>query len=916
MAAVTVAVVLLAWVWLPRLWFWAGWRRTARTAVTYRLTPLGERPDRLEDVGWEISGALTELGNRRRRGLVAHRFRDGDGVAAAVTVYGYPDPDRIAKLVGQAVGARTARDPDLELPSAGRVWYGRRYDFQGRDPHAHADPDLAGPAEFITDVLVGTDGPACVSIGLEPTRRWEARELRDWHNTRAGRRDDMEGTGPGRSVRSQWVAFTPDDSIGSQAVSGLPAQLHRWPFVMRARLATSLRSYAATGAALLAGPLIGGGADVAAAFAAIGAAGWLDAAGAPIRTIAAAGVAGSLADVALLAAGAACLLCALVSWRLALPVNRAQHRWRRLHHQHHLVPVERPWMLSPVRLVRWLVARFNPRDVNVRLEGNQSTHAYPYRVRTIGLNAHQAAQLLALPGQADTAGVRTEAAAVDAPAEVVAAGRAASPADGSVIADDPQGRPVALPDGDRKSGVFVSGDQGSGKSYAVLRCWREDAAARLSRARRDGRMTMIWFETKGEGADEAERALACAGYRASRYVRLDALADAGPRLELLNRGEPELAAGRLVGAFTYAFETGAVGPRAAEAMRSAFTLALHVTPEVAEAAGLGRRTPNVLWVGILLMGGDPASGVRGQLLDAVTRAAADDLTRRGGRPPTALRGHNATLAELEARGDGALDDLEEASQAARSPSPLFDALRGWLYYERMDKRSFTDLFESPRNKLAAVAQVDPLWTPAAGREDIRLHQLIEWHGAAILNFGSSQWGRLDQQVSNRLAAVTLYLLWEEAKQRCHGWLAGGRSLGLYADELSHLSGTGSGSDVIGEMLDQGRAFGVQLCLATQRFAQLPQRTAEAALSFGTRLYMKTENIDNADRAAVDLTGGRDGAFSARDLRSLPVGVAAMRLTLEGASHAPFTATVRHPFADGEPTGRADAAAADAAAADA
>ena len=889
MTAAVIAAVFLALVWVPRLWFWAGWNKSARTARTYRLNPTGERPDTLDDVGWDVSSVLSEIGNRRRQGLVVHRFREGDATSVAITVYGHPDPDRVAQGLADALHARATHDPELDLPTEGRVWYGRRYDYQGRDPNAHGEASVGRAAEFITDVLANADDNACLSVGIEPTRRWESRELRDWHWARSGRRDDTEGVGPGRDVRTHWVAFTDDETAGNQAVVGTPGQLHRWPFVLRGRLVTSLRTWGSTGAAFLAAPLITAKIDgLIAAGAALG----LFVADHPAAELgfSAALVAALTGHGIVLIGGIVALALGVVAWRSPRWPNHAQRVWRRFHRNHHVVPMERPWALSPIRVFRYIIARFNPRDVNKNTEDKVTTHAYPYTVRTIGLNSFQVAQLMSFPGTSDTHSSRTEATNVDAPSDVVTAARNATLATGSIIADDPSGRPIAILDQDRQRGMFACGDQGSGKSYAVLRTWREDARARLTRERRNGQMSLVWFETKGEGANEAEEALARAGYSASQYVRMDALATQGPRLELLDRTDPKRAASRLVGAFTYAFETGSVGPRAAEAMRAAFTIALHMTPSIAADAGLGHRHPNVLWVGILLMGGDPGSGARGPLLDAVQRAADAELEAAGHAPL-----HTDATANInDALASGA-PDAQHAS--SNTTAPLADAVRQWMYYERLDRRQFADLFESPRNKLAAIAQVDPLWTPSDDRPDVRLDQLIEWHGCAILNFGSTlEHGRLDQLVSNRIAAITLYLMWEEVKSSCHGWLAAGRSINLYADELSHISGTGSGSDVIGEMLDQGRAFGVQLCLATQRLGQLPQRTREAALSFGTRLYLRTENIHNAEEAAIDLNGGRDGAFAARDIRGLPVGVAAIRLHLHHASHAPFTAAIRHPLA--------------------
>lgn len=932
-----VAVALLA-VWGPRAWTWWRQEQDRRSASTYLLVPTGGRPDDLDAVGAQVSSLLGAVANRRRSGLVVHRLRDTDAaVRLAVTVYGDPQPERTAHRVAAAVGARIAPF-EGEVPSPGVVWYARRWDHIGRDPNDRELPELSEAAQWLThDALAGADeARVCLSVGIEPVRRWEGRELRRWYQMRAGRSDDTEGVGPGVSCRATVTCWSDDDVLAESVVAGSVAHLHRFPFTVKAKPASSARSWLVSALALVAGPLLASvvavGRVIAARFS-----------GTVVDLAVATGVAApgseGLAEfsfvrwllspaqgqVLFLVAALVCAAAGLVSlWSTAPVPNRAQQRWASLHRDG-LVPLERPWFWSVPRLTRVLGVRWlNPVDTKPTLPGQQRSLGYPLRAATLALNAHQVAQTVAFPDVADTSATSTAAVDVPAPPEVVEQSKAMGHDEATFLGRDARGRRVVLPDVDRKGGVFIAGDPGKGKTVFALQTWRADAAARIHvPRRRDGQMAMLWLETKGEGANEAEQMLRQVGYQPGMYVRMDVTSQVGPRLDLLSTSDAHLTARRLVGAFRYAFEEGDIGERSAAALQAAFWLALLIDRDIADAAGLGNAAPNVMWVASLLLSSNAEAPLKhGLLLACETEAGRRMHAAGGGSIGDAMRERGLKLmreskdgpADLAEFGD-VTTDLAAKTQAMRAQATtgveLADAFFAWRHYDTMfSARQFAEMFEAPRNKIVGIGQAAPtLWQPSPSRPSVTLEQLLVHKGVGIINFGTSDHGGIDQTSASRLAAVTTYMLWEQVKSDCHLWLSAGRSVGVYADELSHISGVGSGDDVISEMFDKGRSFGVQLCLATQRMTQLPRRTVEAALSFGTRVYLAAESIEGVTAAARDLNGGHEGAFTGKDLRSLPRGTAAARLRFNGEGMPPFTLRVPHVHEDPDwdGTGRDDRA---------
>jgi hypothetical protein len=210
---------------------------------------------------------------------------------------------------------------------------------------------------------------------------------------------------------------------------------------------------------------------------------------------------------------------------------------------------------------------------------------------------------------------------------------------------------------------------------------------------------------------------------------------------------------------------------------------------------------------------------------------------------------------------------------------------------RKDKKERAGIFEAPRNKVAQLVKASALWQPATDRAEITLDQLLGWNACAFLNFGPSDHGSYTREEADRLSGITLYLLWDRIKMMCSGWQAQGQSIGIYCDELGAICNSPTAARVMAELREQGRSFGVQLCLGTQQLDQLPPEVQKPVLTLGFKAYFRLENLELAQRACSDLTSDMEGSFIPTDIRTMPELTAAIRTQVNGVVQSPFTVRV-------------------------
>lgn len=400
----------------------------------------------------------------------------------------------------------------------------------------------------------------------------------------------------------------------------------------------------------------------------------------------------------------------------------------------------------------------------------------------------------------------------------------------ALVGVDSEGRQCWLPEKDRHSGVFAVGDPGTGKTTFLLGLLRADALRNSKGADKSG----LWIETKGEGAERAVGVIRAAGVEP---VRLRSDTDTGLRLELIDWANPSRGAHLLTEAIRYAFEFDDIRESSAEILNAVFLAAISAPPEAARQLGYTGK-PNVLRLAYHLLGGDAVAGK-----EKHARKVIEDL---GG---------------------------EAATQFLSYLPPHKSA------------RDSQHLMEPPRNKMQALLPAEGLFTDK-GRPSVELGTLITDHKFTVLDLSpATSYGEYTDKTAKRIAAMSMFIAWDTIKRHCDNWQKHGRSVSLYSDELADIAGLGdSRSEIVQQIADQGRSRGVWPTFASQRPGQIPPRTREAVMSFGSRVFFRVEHYETAEAAATDL----DDVYEISELRSFGVGSCAARLRSGGVAQPAFT----------------------------
>ena len=838
------------------VWWWrrdAAWRSLARRVSHWELVADGSRPEDLAVAGAAMAAALNAT-KSQRAGFVVHRWSAQGVNRVAVTLWGANSPRVIVDAVAAAVGAKPSPIDHVPLPlsRATRLAQAQRRDWVPGGPD-NVVTELGLVPARVAESFARAEGDAFVSVSIEPVRRWEVHRLRRWIDARSGARRSV-GAGEARGVESvlrqrgvsalsrcRVIAGAPGSAAALDLAGGFAHQVPAFDFEVVPELVGDrvLRATLAAGAGVLAGVC------------------WLR---------------GSVFAAAALGASTVALVAVAALGHLG--PNLADRRRRRLLRSAGLIPGSAPHYISARRGLLAIAATL--RDWDKERSGWQHTICHPHRRDLMCLAPPQVAALCALAGPLDVTVAAAETLRRQAPPAVRATV-------GARIGFDPDGWAVRVPDKDRHLGVFAAGDPGSGKSTLLTHLWGSDLVARAYGAeagagpQRDGRMALIWLETKGDGAERAAAMARRVGYADHHFLLLDVTATAGPRLELLDRSDPARTATAFVEAMRYAFKAGAIEESSAGVLTSALRLAL-----AASRSGDDELTrANPILLALTLLGGDGDPGAQAALLDRLRGRVAE---------PTPVTAGAGGVAEAFAR----LDRPGRLGLAGGGEGPLAAALRNFDRYMAMTARERNGLFEPSRNKLGpnTLGAAVRLFTPDPTRRTVTFRDILTHYGVAIINLGGTQENSAHTDLlGQRLASMALYLLWDEIQANCPNWKEEGRSVGVFNDELSDISGRGSGLDVIMAMFDQGRSRGVQLALATQRLGQLPEHTREAVLSMGTKVYLSHENLDMATAAARDITGDAPGSFTYRDIREMPIMEGAARVRVGGEAQPPFTLVI-------------------------
>jgi len=841
------------------LW-WLRSSRAAAAAAHYELTGTGAAPldmDNAHAAGVMLTNTLL----KDKASIAVHRWYTAGVSHTAVSVFGARDPGAIVSQIASKAGASFTKIDAVPLPEASAYALSRRGSRTGRRAERGDDAILAGWSNEVVSLFEKGDQDAFVSVGMTPMTVAEVTRLRAWlgHHLGVG---ENASTHPqmaaGALMKVRFVAGSQQHANSDTLVAGPLAYLPGFDTAVSARSVTDK-------------PLMAGTLSLAAA-------GALTA------------VAGSIIPgVAVVVVGAA-LTAALV----AVPHSILQRLLLRFLSAG-VVPtpsattVRRTQALPHAKkLAKNLLAK------KVKSAGDWSVApTHPLHRGLISIAPVQTAALLVMPAPAASVAVlgTTKAGAPSA----------LNAPNGVRLGWDANGKPVHVSDFDRQSGIFVTGDPGFGKTQELICIWGGDLIARKygltadGPPLRDGKMAMLWVETKGEGAQRALAAARRARYTADEVLYFDAGSAAGPRLELLDRNRPATSARDFVAALTYTLKEGAIESASKDVLLKVLTLALlapqHVIAHAIAEGNLASDSP--IELAVVLLGGRVKDDSQKYLFEALRRAAAISVPSPAipidpeaiPGDPEAYNAFAATFAETDEAlpGDPAVAD-----------TALSRAVADWDFYIQMNDRDRAAHFKAPLNKMSDLRGMPNLWNRDDTRPTYTLSQLLREHRVAVLDFSGGathdEMSMSSDELTQVLATISLVLLRNAIRATCRGWQATNQSVGFYCDELATIAGKGNDldGDVIAWAFDKGRAFGLQMAVATQRWQQLPQHVATAARTAGTLVYLCL-GVPDVATAAIGDVAPADSAYTVEDLEHLARREAIAKTRVHGSPlRTPFT----------------------------
>ena len=202
--------------------------------------------------------------------------------------------------------------------------------------------------------------------------------------------------------------------------------------------------------------------------------------------------------------------------------------------------------------------------------------------------------------------------------------------------------------------------------------------------------------------------------------------------------------------------------------------------------------------------------------------------------------------------------------------------------QRVTPSQRREVTEAPRNKIGQLLLAEDWWGP--GRRKITWQQVLEGHPSVVVNTGATVAGRIvDDRLTAQLSAMLMYSLRDAVMRTCSGWQAAGRSVTIFADELSLVAG--ASPEGVTWLRNQGRSYGVRAVFATQYPEQVPSEVRTAFFSFGRTVGFVPANAHIATAAAADLSlGGEE--WTPAEVASMEKHVAALRATVDQQRQPP------------------------------
>ena len=817
---VAVALLTLVVLVLPKLYHTVLILRAKRTATHFLLTPTGSVPEVWDKPVTAIAGIINTLSSTWG-GFTIHRWKDETDPQLAITIWGSKDPESLAKSYALAIGARAEKiDLDLPLWVDGPAFTVVRTGFN--QSASVAGDDLTRTAEWVTSTLNKADETATIHIGVQAMSRFETKPYQNWVKDKQLATQQVNQTF-GVLCRSSIIATGTESEIPRELASSVTSLIPNFLFSVKAEKIADYRAAFPVGMTALATSAV-------LYFLA------------PIWTV----------------------LAALPIWILAgmLALDRLHIRQKILLNRlnHGVIYNPSPAPIGWGTIGRLLGSFIGGEPVEEPGEEVKSKRLPSWKRSVLPFNTGHVTALTMFTGKLTTGAASATSRNQTAPAK-------AREAKGVPIGKDTNEQWAHIPDDDRSGGLFIAGDPNMGKTVGLTGIWFGDVAYKLAT---DQPRTLLWIETKGEGAESAIRTAIEAGAKKKDLLVIDINNPKSPLPDFVNHGDPLRSAELLTEAMKYAFEQGAIMGQAENVLKSALYLALSIPDDIKEKLG----NPSAMEIAYLIVGGNDKN-------DAYSRV----MTR--------LKNIAETRSSKVIDPDS--DEEDDIGEVFDSTEDHFvEAIKEWSQFDQLTKNKRLETTNSSRNGINRIRRQKSIWDPE--KKVTPIAQIINSHKVVIVNFGSPIQGKgqevtLDPKTktaSERLSAMFLYLLWDNIRAECSGWNAQGKGIYVYSDELSMIaSDGGTGENIIEAMRDQGRSYGVKLNFATQRIDQLGPDTQSAVLSFKNKIYLGSETPEIAEIYVNDLTAGEEGSYTVSDVRNLKSLHGLARVNIEGQSQPPF-----------------------------
>lgn len=373
--------------------------------------------------------------------------------------------------------------------------------------------------------------------------------------------------------------------------------------------------------------------------------------------------------------------------------------------------------------------------------------------------------------------------------------------------------PVSISMADAWAGIGICGQPGSGKSQLMRSLFAysvNDLVRPTGRVGHDGQdQTIVVFESKADGLRDLLAWCDALGAPAAVFDVGDPSSWAFDMLG--GPGTIRARVERFVGAMVYAFDDGSIQAQSQSTLTAVLGAALLVTDAIADQAGVGAGRSPIDYAMYLLGGNGDDAGLR----------------------------------------------LASAIMDAVATTPITEEVLGLLrtlYGPKSTPSQRTSVTQAPRNKMQRLLAARSWWAPNRGR--VTTDELLGFPGVTVIYTGPSSavgGDEIDEITTSVLTSMLMFMLRDSIGRSCAGWREIGRSVTIFADELSLLAKTSP--EVVTWLRDQGRSYGVRLVLATQRPEQLSVAVREAFLGLSTFFWFSQGASAVAAAAAADLSAG-------------------------------------------------------------